>query len=554
MDTLQRFLRVRGYRAITVLVAFLICGLAQSAYAQSGNLRIGIVSQPNIVVRGSDLIIPLKALREPVKWPQRIPVLIGNSRVNGELFWLSPSVNLEETKWTTPSSRIAVRSMNVPFRSKAPGEPVLLVSIPENAKGSLKVLGRKWEVDYQSPLPALEGVPLAPIAADAAPILNDPFEYVRWILMAEYSGNTPPPYEGDEFGKRFALALADEWRAGLRRILPTNPRIADQVVEVLTSVAKDWERPSDDREIAAWLTDRAELASLRGILLDKERDAQEAANAALAWIEARPKFFAWIEDFSGDTITVAVVNFTKAQILLHTQWLGEEVSLPNRCRSLTLTKIDIQRPKASSSRRGLVSDELLMWELGHELKSVRLNAGVGVIPVRPPNAAIGPMLLPLSLAAVREGYRDESIAYPTSALLRRRSGRWEVLIDCRWPIATKEDRIFLQVGRDVLVQVRPNGLWKVLAGPEDPEFGIRVRTHDAGWRCEMKLPESWLVQAIDAKANGAVLLGMGRVCNREIRQFAGLAPATWQKTVPLIAFDLGVWADGSQALNSEQQP
>ncbi len=314
-------------------MAILIFGIAQNAHAQNGNLRIGIASQPEILVRGSDLIIPLQALRQPVKWPRRIPVLIGDSRINGELFWLSPSVDLEETKWTTPSSRITVRSMNVPIRSVAPGEPVLLVPIPQNASGSIKVLGRKWDVDYQSPLLKLEGEPMAPISQDAAPILNDPFEYVRWILMAEHSGKTPPPYEGDELSQRFAIALADEWRAGLRRIFSTNPRIVDQVVEVLTSVARDWERPSDDREIAAWLTDRIELASLKGILLDRERDSEEAANNALAWVEARPKFFAWIEEFSGESITVAVVNFTKAQILLQTQWSGEDVSLPTRCRS-----------------------------------------------------------------------------------------------------------------------------------------------------------------------------------------------------------------------------
>ena len=348
----------------------ILCGIVQSSYAQNGNLRIGIASQPEIAVRGSDLIIPLEALREPVKWPRRIPVLIGNSRINGKLFWLSPSVELEETKWTTPSSRITVRSMNVPFRSPAPGEPVLLVKIPKNASGPIKVLGRKWEVEYQPPLPELTGEPLPKLNADAAPILNDPFEYVRWILMAEYAGNTPPSYEGDDLSRRFAIALANEWRAGLRRISLTNPRIADQVVEVLTSVARDWERPADDQEIAAWLTDRADLASLRGILLDRQREPQEAANNALAWIEARPKFFAWIEEFSGESITVAVVNFTKAQILVQTQWLGEEVSLPNRCRSLALTRINIQRPKISSSQRGMVSDELLMWELGHELKSV----------------------------------------------------------------------------------------------------------------------------------------------------------------------------------------
>jgi hypothetical protein len=71
------------------------------------------------------------------------------------------------------------------------------------------------------------------------------------------------------------------------------------------------------------------------------------------------------------------------------------------------------------------------------------------------------------------------------------------------------------------------------------------------WRCEIVLPERWLVEAIEADSGGLIRLGIRRNAPGGLRQFAGLAPPAWQSTIREMGFDLGAWGDAIPVKSSE---
>lgn len=532
-------------RCVVALFVAWVLPFAASAYAQSSAIQV--VTKPGIAIKGSDLIIRLTARSTSASWPRTIRVTVGDRRLSASVVWLNTDWSTQST-WTSPSEPVVAESRSVRAGERLPGIPVLLVPIPWDAQGQIRLLGEEWEPEWLSLPEKLVGPPLHRIEPDASPSQTDPFEYFRWVLMAEDAGCEPPPFQGNGMSRRLAEAITNEWRVALERTSRTSNGIASEIRERLLATAVDDNRPEGEQKIAAWLTNGQGLAVLRGIMLDTTRDEFERAHSALAWIESRPPFLAWYEMVAGDRVRIVLVNQTPAEILVEAEWQASEGSMGLLCPPLSVSRHSLERPKAISSENSL-TNEVLLLSIGsqHEL---RLDAGSGAVPVRPPGAIIGPMLLPLTLAAVSEGFRDSApISESTTAVLRRRFDRWEIFVDCRRNQEDASDRILLQVGNMLapiaLLEVTSKGVWRVRRGKDDPELGVAVVPHGDRWRCRITLPESWLIEAIAPDSGGSVLLGLRRDGPGHIRQYAGLPPPAWRSDIGEIAFDLGVWGDVS---------
>ena len=534
---------VYGKCLTAILVA--LCFQASVAHGQSS--KIHIASVPDIAIKGSDLIIQLNARNQRISWPQTIRCTVGNRRVNGTVAWLAPRWSAQ-TRWTDPSEPVSVLTKDVTASEGLLGRPILLVPIPWDATGTIRLLGEEWEPEWMQAPKKLTGMPLPPVAQDASPSRTDPFEYFRWVLMAESAGCEAPPFDGNMITRRLASAIAGEWRVALDRISRSSKGIASEIRERLLATATDESRPEGDRDVAVWLTGAKELAILRGIMLNSARSEIDRARSALAWIEARSPFLAWFEMIAGDRVRIVLANPTPAELLVEVQWQGSDGPVGLLCPPGSISRHALERPSALLPENSLASEILILSMQGSP--SLRLDAGSGAIPVRPPGAIIGPMLLPLTLAGASEGFRDSApVSDSTTAILRRRFNQWEVFIDCRRNSTEESDRILLQIGNMqdpiALLEVTGKGVWRVRRGTDDSELDVQVEEYPDRWRCRISLPESWLVEAIGPDSGGSVLLGLRRDGPGAMRQFAGLAPPAWRSDIAEIAFDLGVWGDAS---------
>ena len=526
--------------------------VAADARAQTGHIALG--TEPLIGIRGSDLVLPLISNEAGGAWPETLSVSVGSMRLRATIVWLVPRWPVE-SRWVASDAAVWVERHTLGRSQPLPGQPMLLVPIPWDAQGSFHAFGREWKMEWVDAPPPLEGDPMAAAVGDHLPLLDDPFEYFRWVLKAEDIGAKPPPFQGSLDARRLAEAEAMRWRVALARTSKASRGIASELRERLLATVRDDARPTDEEAVAGWLTGHSELATLRSILFQPSSiNPATVARAGLAWLDSRSQFSTWFDAIAGDHVTVAILNPTPSEVLIEAQWQDDEAPTGLLCPALSVSRHVLERPSALLDSAMTGSEELHL----HASRGAdrRLEAGPSTIPVRPPGALMGPMLLPLTLAATNGGFRDAApTAYSAQVILRRRFGKWEIFAECRWPQGGLEDWLLLQIGDALkpvaLLEVTAEGGWRVRRGGEDPMLEVEVTTYADRWRCRVVLPERWLVGAIEADGGGSIRLGIRRQAPGGIRQFAGLAPPAWRSEIRELGFDLGAWGDAISVKSDE---
>ncbi len=505
-------------------------------------IRVGLT--PPAAVRGSDLIVPLVSDDGLDVWPERLPVRLGDHRTEAVVAWIVPRP-IEQPRWTTPSTPVSV--IATPSDGPRPnGTPIAILPIPIDADGEIELLDTVWSPVWTRADPPFDPeVSLASsIGPDADPPLDDPMEWFRWAIRADLEGARPPsPVGVGPLGRRVAVAIAVEWRAGLERVASESPGVAREIAERLVATVADERRPLGDRLVAAWPTDPRGLAGLRAILIDPARTALEAARAGLAWFEARPPFVAWVLRPGGERTVLEIVNPTAGEIVAIASWTdagwSQALVLPPR----SLTRHEIDRPVFGAGSPPPVEE--IQLEAGGRRQ--RLSLGPRAIPVRPPGASFGTLGLPRTLAAMEGDFVEAPPPVAsTTAVLRRRDGRWEVFIDARgpgWP--ADDDRVTLTFGEGdrpvAVLEVRADGGHRVESGGDDGSLEVRTHRIDGLWRAEVAVPESWLIGAIGRVRAGAVMIGLRRIGPGGFVTFAGPPPPAWRREIPVQGFALGDW-------------
>ena len=534
-------------RRFSVLLITVLVVLGTTGTTAQAEIKVG--STPLVAIRGGELIVPLISTDGLDDWPLSLPVVIGGSMQTATVAWLvprSPSV----PAWTTPASPVSIVLADQDDGPALTGNAVAIFPVPGDADGEIVLLGERWaprwlpsmqildfdleEIDFKGP--------------DADPVLDDPMEWFRWVLLADIANRRPPlPRLGTgpdaEIGRRVAISIASEWKAGLRRIESVSPGVAKEIAERLVATVVDERRAMGDRFVAAWPTDPRELASLRLLLLDPDRTALEAAQAGLAWFEARPAFLAWTIANASSSVTVELANPTLGELVVLASWadgsgVAEAIVLPPRSLINHVVERPILRRGAMSSRETL--------DLKVEQRVRRLVFPNRAIPVRPPGGGFGSIAFSLTLAAANGGYVElPPPQFGTGAILRRRGLRWQVFIDARTVQPDLDDRIYLVFGPtdapQAQLEVRSSGSFEVASSLGQNGLQVLVRRHPDRWRAEIDIPESWLANSISDSQAGAVLIGLRRDGPGKLVSYAGPPPPAWRREIPVQPFAITGW-------------
>lgn len=554
MKPMQRTVVGELNRIRFLVLAGWLLGVVAGSPVCAQTRHLGFGTEPQVGIKGSDLLLPLLSSEVGGAWPETIGVSVGSKRLRASIVWLVPRWPVE-AEWVGSDAPVWVERHALGRSQSLPGQPMLLVPIPWDASGVFRALGGEWAMEWVDPPPPLTGEEMSAVVSDHVPLLDDPFEYFRWVLKAETIGARPPVFQGSSDARRVALSEAMRWRVALARTMQTSRGIAAEVRERLLATVRDGTRPREEESIAGWLTGHQDLAVLRSILLQPlSIDQTAVARAGLAWLEAQPQFTAWFDSVAGERVTVALLNPLPVEALITAQWHLDAAPTGLLCPALSLSRHVLERPSALAGRSASGNETLLLATTRGAPR--RLEAGPGSMPVRPPGALLGPMMMPLTLAAANGGFRDAPpAAYSTHAIVRRRFGRWEVFLECRWPQGGGDDWVLLQLGAATqpiaLLEVTSEGSWRVRRGGEERSLKVSVKSFADRWRCEIVLPEQWLVRAIEADSGGLIRLGIRRNAPGGIRQFLGLAPPAWQSTIRELGFDLGAWGDAIPVKSSE---
>jgi len=506
--------------------------------------EIGVGLMPPVAIRGSDLIVPLISDDGQDRWPTTIPVRIGDRAVEAAIAWIVPRP-VEQPRWTTPSTPVSV--IAAPADGPRPlGNAIAIVPVPLDAAGEIALLDTVWSpVWTRSDPPFDPDVPMASsLGRDADPPLDDPMDWFRWAIRADLEGARPPtPVEVGPLGRRVAVAVAAEWRAGLERVATESPGVAREIAERLVATVADERRPLGDRLVAAWPTDPRGLAGLRALLIDPERTAMEAAQAGLSWFEARPSFVGWVLRPGGDRVVLEIANPTAGEVVVLASWtdagLSQALVLPPR----SLTRHELERPRFATGTPP-PSEEIQFEAAG---RRQRLLLGSRAIPVRPPGASFGTLGLPRTLGAMEGDFVEAPPPEAgTSAVLRRRSGRWELFVEARCPgQPADDDRLTFTFGEGdrpvAVLEVRADGRFRVERGIDDGSLAVRTHRLEGRWRVDVAIPEPWLMEAIGRVRTGAVMIGLRRIGPGGFVTFAGPPPPAWRREIPVQGFALGDW-------------
>lgn len=496
-------------------------------------------------ILGSDLLVPLAFADPETRMPETVTATIGGVRVDAPVarVVLSPQAAF---RWVTSSQPVDVIAPDDPRASGRAMVALAVLPVPDDADGEIELFGVAWTPVWLPKLAPFD--PRYPVVesygVDADPSEEDPMEWFRWVVRAELSGRRPPPCRmTSPLGTRVAWAVADEWRAGLRRVRNHSPSVFRTIAERLVATVRDAERPPGERQVAMWPTDPRELAGLRALLLDQTRSNKEVALAGLAWFEVRPPFVAWVADDAGEAAVVRIGNPTVDEVIVlanFSTW-NEPDALILPPRSLTTHRIQRRGPSTPGTDEELI--------LRTDQTEVRLEVGARTILVEPPGASFGPMVLGRTLASVNGEFVEmPDLPAQTAGILRRRFGRWEVFVEARGDATSAgDDDVFIQVGpskRPVAVlRISRDGSWSVESGPVPPSLSVKTVEHGDRWRILVRLPEQWLVGAIARSAEGGIRLGLRRDGPRGIIQFAGPPPSAWRRRIPTQNFGLSWWDD-----------
>ena len=261
---------------------------------------------------------------------------------------------------------------------------------------------------------------------------NTPFEYWRWVLLADRLEMAPPSPRGSELQQMAAEHYAVMWRIGLARLGSLSQRVALECRTMLTRTAVD-----RSRTVATWITDPQQISNLLSVLVDYSRPDENALAAAVAWLDQQPMFMLWPEDESGDLVRLAVTSLRDDSVSMQLAWLGarQPPSLaqlePGVIAHVTVARLPLEpSPIVGAGRLVEPATQILRVEAG--LQRVDLPCGPRVIEAKPPGVAFNALSPPMSLADVQAVRTPQVQAdRATFVQVRRLGGRWEVFFECR---------------------------------------------------------------------------------------------------------------------------
>ncbi len=403
-----------------------------------------------IAVRGGTLLIPLDANEPGTGWPATIPITLSDgTSLEGDVIWMYSDGKPASIHWTSEIMGLTVRPIEPSDDSSSGrGSVFLIARLPEEVSGALRILRRdispqwfdrplspsRWETDQM----VVETMPRR--SGPDRPDARSPFEYWRWVQLADRYGIAPPPPTGTRIEQLISMYYADLWRLGLERIGRVDADVARACRMALTRIVRD-----GVLEFAAWDADPPELSRLLSALLDVESEDAVITQEVRDWLAVRQSVFYWIERDHGSQIHLAVVNTSDEFTLAEFRWEfldpvrnAKEFPIGIGLEPGQLTRVRLDRPPVELDVLGRpIGGPPPLLQIRWEGEVRRFTVRPPASPAIPPGLYFFPFHSPLTVAEVRRG---DSIPLRlnrgTSAVLRRLGGRWEIFITCFRPEQT----------------------------------------------------------------------------------------------------------------------
>jgi hypothetical protein len=544
-----------------------------------------------VVARDGVLMLPLGAERPGDRWPEEVRLrLADGSMVNGIVVWVSATPREAEgrRRWTDDAAGLAVRAIRrddeTSGEGAAAGEPYLVARMPPDGDGPIRLrrqtLEPIWLDDNRKllgdPVPGPERPILERTVSPDRPDPESPFEYWRWVLLADRLDRRPPPSDVyGPIGSLVAEHYAGLFRIGLARLGSESPGVAITCRNLLTQTAIDGRT-----SFAVWVTDPGSIGQLLATLTDFRMREPEIARSALAWADSHSGMLIWPELAGTDRVEIAAVNRSASPIVARLGWRNATdppiaVELPpGRLERLVVDRPNPDADVASGGRHepAMAGSGVLEIRSGAQIE--RFAFGSARIDARPPGVFIGPLLPPVSLADV-EARRGPSVdgASATFVHVRKRSGRWEVFFDCRRVGNTAENRrairsigdaedlrnveaITLLLGSadaaGIELIVPESGPYRVVRGPAGDELEVHRASYADRWYCRIVLPRSWLVDPSSGRVD-SVEMGFRRAHSAtDSVETAPYTSSAWRQRPGRIIIGLDRWDTPRIAAASER--
>ena len=496
------------------------------------------IAEP-IAIRGGVLMVPLAAARPGDHWPRTITLtLSGGRRVEGLVAWVETAAR-GPGGWADDPRGLVVRSIDPADDTSRPGSgaPYLLARLPADGHGPLKIARCRINPSWHDPPPQYGGLPSTSATHTAQqvpdyisrrlevgrrpdrPDPDSPFEYWRWVLLAQRLGMAPPTPRSypSQVQRLVAIHYADLWRLGLARLAAVSPGVAAQCREWLTQICRDGDRP-----FACWVADPLRVSGLLLLLLDFKRPERAVLEGALAWADTQELILVWAAVQTPHRVTVAIANPTYDPIVARLTWMEvDQIPVAAQVGPGALKRVVLECPPtgdAPVAGPDGFTRELLVEVAGRQKRLTFRRPG---LPAAPPGIDFPPLEGPLTLAALQGGRRRPvGRERMTLGHFRKLNGRWEIFLECRRPAPAESqsgDRVLgnradyldtrgieavtLLVGAaaglqaaPVILTVAEHGPHRLFQGTDDGTLQIHRRSAGDRWYCRIVLPEFWAVE------------------------------------------------------------
>jgi hypothetical protein len=526
------------------------------------------ITEP-IAVRGGVLMLPLEARQDGDGWPQTLELTpIGGEPISGVVAWVHPATPSAGRRWTDDPRGLAVRMIEPTDDTSVAGtgSPYLLVRLPRECGGPMRFGGQtlhpRWRDQASRARHAWPDTgTLELTAAPDRPDPDSPFEYWRWVLLADRIGLQPPASHAyGPVAGLLAEHYAGLWQLGLARLGVREPGVSRRCRDLLTRICFDGEQP-----FGAWVIDPVSSSGLLAILLNFERPDREIVEAAREWIDLQDVIVMRTPPPEPGLAGVAIVNPLDEPISVRFMWLGSKrIAAAATIEPGKLTRVFVKSPPALQApgrtdldRREAEVQVLVMDAAGRQR---RLTFRVGDLSVRPPGFVFTPLRPPMTLAEAQAGWQQQLPAdRSTLAQLRKLNRRWELFIECRrrqgagpsrepGSIAGVEDvrgteAVTVLLGGEwtgVALTVPETGWHDVIKGDRDGTLEVHRSSYHDRWFCRIVIPESWL----ESTRNGPARIGIVRTHgDAEAIETAPYPTLPWRIEPGRADVDLETWDD-----------
>ncbi len=392
-----------------------------------------------IAVRGSVLMVPLAAERDGDGWPSELTLSLDDGReLRGLVAWVHPAPPPARRRWTDDPRGLAVRAVVAgdDTSDAASGAAYLLAELPPETGSRLRLGQDSVTPRWRDPVGrAAAGEPLPLTEATDRPDPDSPFEYWRWVLLADRLDQAAPrPDAYGEIGSLVARHYADLWRVALDRLDRANPRVRQRCLDLLTGVGFD-----GPHAFGLWVIDPAEVGRLLALLLDDDRRDREVVISASNWADGPGLLAFRVAPRDPSKVALAVATPGEVPGEAHLSWLGSPTTVaePVLLAPGQLQRLELE-PPAAPAAPGTVDlgdrdPEVRVLVVEAAGRRQQMTFPTGAVPARPPGVLF--TLRPtLTLADARSGWqrglRDDRA---TNVQIRKLGRRWEVFVECLRP-------------------------------------------------------------------------------------------------------------------------